>query len=203
MDAVKYDSREDTEKHINRVRELINICRARLEIRAAEHDLSKLQNPEKETFDVATPKLKASTYGSDEYKKMLADIKPALDHHYAANQHHPEHYSEGIKAMSLLDILEMLCDWKAAGERHANGSIQNSLKVNAVRFAIGTELRLILENTVRELGWNTEQKGKSMKFADTVNALNKGGILTRSCCCGHGKAEGSILLQDGRKLRVV
>ena len=31
------------------------------------------------------------TYGSDEYKACLTEMKPALDHHYAANRHHPEH----------------------------------------------------------------------------------------------------------------
>jgi hypothetical protein len=153
---MKYDSRQDTEKHINRVRELINICRGSLENRAVDHDISKLQSPEKEVFDEMTPKLKATTYGSEEYKTMLAGMKPALDHHYSVNFHHPEHHPDGINAMSLLDILEMLCDWKAAGERHANGNIERSLIVNRERFKIDGQLFHILENTVRELGWDSK-----------------------------------------------
>ena len=38
-------------------------------------------------------------------------------------------------------------------------------------------------------------------MADMVDALNKGGILTRSCCCGHGGV-GTILLQDGRVISI-
>lgn len=39
-------------------------------------------------------------------------------------------------------------------------------------------------------------------IAPIVRTLNEGGILTSGCCCGHGKSEGSILLQDGRELIV-
>ena len=149
----KYDSTEDTQKHRARVRELICNCMMNLFERSAVHDASKLETPEKEIFDEMTPKLKASTYGSEEYKKMLAGMKPALDHHYTANSHHPEHYPCGVESMTLLDILEMLCDWKAAGERHANGSIERSLTVNRERFKISDQLFHVLENTARELRW--------------------------------------------------
>lgn len=148
-----YDSHEDTTTHINRVRELIEICRENLNLRASCHDLSRLHSPEKEIFDEMTPKLKDSTYGSEEYKGFLAKMKPALDHHYAHNSHHPEHYPHGIHGMSLLDLLEMLCDWKAAGERHADGSVERSLRVNKDRFHIDPQLQDILENTAREFGW--------------------------------------------------
>lgn len=150
---MNYNSEDDTWNHINRVRVLISDCIEALKLRGKCHDVSKLMAPEKEIFDEMTPKLKASTYGSDEYKKMLSEMKPALDHHYVANSHHPEHSPDGIAAMTLLDILEMLCDWKAAGERHANGSIENSLKVNHSRFGINDQLFRVIENTAREFGW--------------------------------------------------
>jgi hypothetical protein len=37
-------------------------------------------------------------------------------------------------------------------------------------------------------------------LADKVNALNAIGLLTRSCCCGHGKGGGEILLHNGTRL---
>lgn len=37
-------------------------------------------------------------------------------------------------------------------------------------------------------------------IAPIVDALNKAGIFTSQSCCGHGKADGSILLHDGREL---
>ena len=141
--AVNYD----TFRHIERVRNLLNACVADLIKRGELHDQTKLIPPEVEYFAEYTDKLATCTYGSDEYKKYLEAIKPALDHHYANNRHHPEHHKNGINDMNLLDIVEMLCDWKAASERHNNGNIRKSIEINANRFGISPQLVKILENT--------------------------------------------------------
>lgn len=150
----QYDSRADTLAHIDRVQTLIQTAINNLAQRAAAHDLSKLEEPEKSCFDECTIKLTSIPYGSEEYKTALAELKPALDHHYAANSHHPEHYVNGVDGMSLFDVLEMLLDWKAATERMKNGGdIRHSLEINRDRFKLSPQLESILANTVRELGW--------------------------------------------------
>lgn len=150
----KYDSRADTLAHINRVQVLIAEAMDKVAVRAADHDLSKLAEPEKSTFDACTAKLKAMAYGSDEYKLALAELKPALDHHYAHNSHHPEHYANGVDGMSLFDVLEMLLDWKAATERMKDGGdIRRSLEINRDRFKLSPQLYSILANTIEEMGW--------------------------------------------------
>lgn len=40
-------------------------------------------------------------------------------------------------------------------------------------------------------------KPVDMCLAPIVNALNGIGCFTNACCCGHGKATGSIHLHDG------
>ena len=147
------DSTQDTHNHIARVQARMDEVIASLEARAAVHDASKLAAPEKAGFDVLTEKLSSMVYGSDEYKAALAEGKPTIDHHYAMNTHHPEHYPSGIAGMSLLDIVEMFCDWKASSERTKQGSIARSLTHNKQRFGISDQLASILENTVKELGW--------------------------------------------------
>ena len=146
----EYDSTKDTLSHKEKVKELMNKCIDDLVYRAENHDNSKLESPEKEYFDEYTPKLKDTTYGSDEYKKCLEGLKVALDHHYKTNSHHPEHYSNGIDGMTLVDLLELICDWKASSMRHADGDINKSIKINAERFGISEQLVNILENTVKE-----------------------------------------------------
>jgi hypothetical protein len=148
-----YDSTEDTKKHIDTVRGFITEIKQNLSGRSSIHDLSKLQEPEKSMYDEFTPKLRDSTYGSDEYKSFLRDMGAALQHHYEVNSHHPEHYPNGINGMSLLDLIEMLADWKAAGMRHANGDIAKSLEINRKRFEMSDQLFEIFKNTVLELGW--------------------------------------------------
>ena len=144
----KFETMVETYKHKTTVSNFINKIVNALLIRSANHDNSKLENPEVDIFTEYTPKLAKSTYGSEEYKLFLKEMKPALDHHYANNPHHPEYYPEGIKAMSLVDLIEMLCDWKAATMRHNDGDIFKSIEINQKRFGYSDELKQILINTV-------------------------------------------------------
>ena len=148
-----YNSAADTELHISTVQENISKIVSILESRKAEHDKSKLEEPEKSMFDEFTPKLRSSTYGSDEYKSFLQEMGVALKHHYENNSHHPEHYENGINGMSLLDLIEMLADWKAATQRHADGNILDSLRINKERFGLSDQLAEIFNNTIKELDW--------------------------------------------------
>lgn len=147
-----YDSRPDTYEHILQVQRFLSLAIKDLLERQLEHDQSKLTSPEVEYFDKYTPLLAGITYGSEEYKKCLADMKPAIDHHQARNRHHPEYHKEGIRDMNLIDLLEMLCDWKAATMRHNDGNILKSLDHNEKRFNFSPELKAILLNTIKYLG---------------------------------------------------
>lgn len=149
-----YDSKQDTIEHINRVDAIIHDVLANLDQRAVAHDASKLQEPEKEMFDKAVTRLKEVEYGTPEYDAAKAKLGPALDHHYAHNAHHPEHWPNGVDDMSLLDITEMLCDWKAASERmKGGGDIYKSIGVNTERFGLSDQLVNIFTNTAKEMGW--------------------------------------------------
>ncbi len=141
-----------TMRHIERVRNLLNEVVQRLLARGEAHDQSKLCPPEVGAFTVMTPKLAACTYGSEEYRKFLAEMRPALEHHYFCNRHHPEHHVNGVLDMNLIDILEMICDWVASSSRHNDGCILCSIRINQPRFRYTAELASILRNTAVELG---------------------------------------------------
>lgn len=151
--SIPYDSTADTNAHIEAVKHNMHVFWGLIDKRAERHDLSKLREPEKSTFDRVTPLLRGVTYGSDEYKALLGEMGEALRHHYQHNSHHPEHYPDGINGMNLLDVVEMLCDWRAASQRHADGNLLKSLEINRERFGISDQLYSILLNTVRDLGW--------------------------------------------------
>lgn len=152
-DEPKYDSRADTFAHSQRVAELMAGPVKELVDRSTCHDRSKTLPPELDVFNEFTPKLRTSTYGSDEYKGFLASMGEGLAHHYAHNRHHPEHFTNGINGMTLVDLIEMLADWKAATERHDNGDLVRSLEIQSDRFGISPQLLGILFNTARHLGW--------------------------------------------------
>ena len=147
-------SEKETLGHVDQVRRQINYVISALNIRAALHDKSKLEEPEASTFDRVTGALKGLTYGSPEYYEQLKEMKPALDHHYANNRHHPEHFESGMVDMNLIDLIEMFCDWYAATKRHADGDIHKSVDLNAKRFGYGSDLISIFHNTA---DWLMEQ----------------------------------------------
>lgn len=152
-ERMSYDSTADTLKHSQRVGELMAEVITELFDRSLRHDRSKTEPPELEVFNEYTPKLKHSTYGSDEYKSYLEGMGEGLAHHYANNRHHPEHFQQGVNGMTLVDLVEMLADWKAATERHADGSLKRSLEIQPDRFDIGVQLSQILVNTARHFEW--------------------------------------------------
>lgn len=142
----------ETWRHIHRVQHYLLGFVKRLVDRAHVHDQSKLVPPEVGPFSEVTHRLKGVTYGSDEYRTTIrTTLGPALGHHYANNRHHPEHFKNGIEDMTLLDLLEMLADWKAASERHNDGNLRKSIEMNAERFGMTPQLRRIFENSINEL----------------------------------------------------
>jgi hypothetical protein len=148
-----YDSRKDTIAHIRQVRQLLAGAILELRDRALRHDRSKLVAPEKPVFDKVTLRLRELEYGSDEYKASLVEMGDALQHHYANNRHHPEHFEGGVYEMTLIDLIEMLADWKAAGMRSPGGDLASSIAVNAERFGYDERLASILLATADYLGW--------------------------------------------------
>jgi hypothetical protein len=175
-------SEVQTKEHIKQVQLLISKVIEELEIRKLNHDKSKLEEPEKSIFDIYTSKLKGTTYNSKEYKQYLKEMKPALDHHYANNRHHPEYFSRiyictncrtkyihlptecetcchtesfervnDVSEMNLIDIIEMICDWKAATLRHDDGDINKSIEINQKRFNYSDDIKQIFQNTVDQV----------------------------------------------------
>ena len=73
-----------------------------------------------------------------------------------------------------------MCDW--------NDTVNVMVTVPAALSATGEDRRTV--------------KSIDRCIAPIVRALNEGGVLTTSSCCGHGKGPGSILLADGRELAI-
>lgn len=145
---MSYDSRPDTYEHIEAVRGLMLNCAVRLMRRAHEHDASKLVEPELSMFNEFRQKLDEAEHDSPEYRQHLVEMGDALQHHYRANRHHPEYFTEGVAGMNLLDLLEMLCDWIAAAGRKGDSPAAYILSGGRERFGYGDEIQRLLLNTL-------------------------------------------------------
>ena len=91
-------------------------------------------------------------YGSAEYKRRTALLGPMLEHHYANNSHHPEHYENGVDGMNLFDVMEMFFDWKAASERGEESKM--NITHASERYKLSDQLRNIFKNTADYLDFS-------------------------------------------------
>lgn len=157
----QYDCTADVMEHKRKVKYWMTDAANSLLARADIHDASKLVEPEKQVFDVYTPKLKELIFGSDEYKAALAGMGEGLKHHYAHNRHHPEHFENGINGMMLIDLVEMFCDWCAAAEAKG-GPID--IDYLSKRFGIDAQLAGILINTMRDLDFWCDVNGVPVTY---------------------------------------
>lgn len=139
---------KEIHEHILCVSRLIETLCCELFKKSCRHDQSKLEEPELQMYTKVNSKLQNLTYGSDEYKEQLKDMGAPLQHHYEFNDHHPEHYKNGISSMNLINIVEMLCDWKTAAIRHNDKNFKKSIDINISRFNIDGQLKDIILNTI-------------------------------------------------------
>ena len=183
FDLTYYDSRPETRAHISRVNQLIGRGMGEMDVRGIRHDRTKLTYPEVSAFDRGTPALKGLTYGSDEYKAAFATygMKEAIEHHYQHNDHHPEYFAyprdehgqvtgpknkgelldgTAVSRMDLFQVLEMVCDWVAACERHADCDHARSVAVNTERFGLSPQLADIISNTIEKLKGGGSSDGR-------------------------------------------
>lgn len=137
MTTEHQDSRPDTLAHINRVGQLLDLCMRELAKRAAVHDASKLEEPEKSAFDrLKALSLSGMAYGSEEYRACLRAEKPAIQHHYAANSHHPEFYQqvETTPIGAMLRAASDECESTAKGAIGTAGQGEINLLFDFAKF---------------------------------------------------------------------
>lgn len=149
------DSGQITIAHVARVRELLGSFCVELHRRGEVHDASKFDPIEKGPLDELQALIEKEgyvPYGTEESGQQTALLGPMLEHHYAHNSHHPEHYgAAGIAGMDLFDLVEMFVDWKAASERGQESAMNLSYSIE--KYGIEPQLASILRNTADRLGW--------------------------------------------------
>ena len=80
--------------------------------------------------------------------------------------------------MNLIDIMELLADWKAATLRHNNGNLLLSIEFNQKRFGYDDGLKQILLNTAKTLFTYRIEFGcvdgrEGIYLSDTIEGIHK------------------------------
>jgi len=123
---------------------------AELSYRSAIHDVSKFKKEELEVYAEFIDEMNKHPFNSPEEKELREKYQTASIVHKKLNRHHPEHFENGMEGMNLIDLIEMLCDWRSASERSAGDSIRKGLPIMKDKYNISPQLLKILENTLKD-----------------------------------------------------
>lgn len=190
------ETEEYIKGHISRVRRHINTFIQLLIRRAEKHDKSKLEEPELSWWK-EMDKEPRYPYGSKEYEQKLKRWSKVFKHHYQYNRHHPEHYEYGISEMTLIDIVEMMCDWLGYKD---TTTITEALKVcdeQMVRYNISEELRQVIFNTL--LRYYSLMGGKNPNYDDNSYVNTPQGVIEELNPITSEEKEKETYIYGGRK----
>ncbi len=127
----------------------MNLLIRDLIFRANHHDDSKLKEPEYHLWKAMDSEPRFP-YGSEEYDDKMRRYKKAFTLHYAANRHHPEHFMNGISDMTLVDLIEMICDWLSYYDNIRVTEAIDMIDLQSKRFDIPEEVQFMIANTMFE-----------------------------------------------------
>ena len=193
------ETEEYIKGHISRVRRHINTFIQLLIRRAEKHDKSKLEEPELSWWK-EMDKEPRYPYGSEEYKQKIKRWNKVFKHHYQYNRHHPEHYEYGICEMTLIDIVEMMCDWLGYKD---TTTVTEALKVcdeQMARYNISEELRQIIFNTL--LRYYSLMGGKNPNYDDNSYVNTPQGVLEELNPITSEEKERETYIYGGRNRKI-
>lgn len=193
------ETEEYIKGHISRVRRHINTFIQLLIRRAENHDKSKLEEPELSWWK-EMDKEPRYPYGSEEYKQKIKRWNKVFKHHYQYNRHHPEHYEYGISEMTLIDIVEMMCDWLGYKDTTTVTEALNVCDDQMARYNISEELRQIIFNTL--LRYYSLMGGKNPNFDDNSYVNTPQGVLEELNPITSEEKEKETYIYGGRKRNV-
>lgn len=140
---------ERLKQHKDGVKDYLSFIVNLLASRALTHDNSKNSNEEYKYFKMANS---VNRNQFKTYEEYLNYIKPTLDkgleHHYNVNRHHPEYFDNGIDDMNLIDILEMIVDWKVSIEQN-DKELYEEIDYNFKKYNVSEQLKKIILNTYK------------------------------------------------------
>lgn len=136
--------------HVMAVQKHLNSLASELIERGRTHDASKFSEPELSGFAENIDNVSNIVYGSTEHSEKMDDMKVIIDIHHSNNRHHPEHWGDGVSDMTLLDILEMIVDWKTASSQYKEGDLIKSVEINCKKYKVDDQLKRIILNTISD-----------------------------------------------------
>ena len=78
--------------------------------RGRTHDNSALGSPEIEVYHRFFSEYRKYKIGDPRKDEVFAQMAEAIGHHFQYNDHHPEHFENGINDMDLIQLMQFTAD---------------------------------------------------------------------------------------------
>ncbi|MDB4778009.1 DUF5662 family protein [bacterium] len=156
-----------TNEHIERVRNCLHIVADKsehgdeLRRRAEIHDASKFGDVERVPYIWLTEfhRCRQNDEPFEYPDGMKEQVREAIAHHMTTNRHHPEFHADPNE-MSVVDIIEMVCDWTAMSQEFGQdgGSARGwADKTIGHRVKFNDKLKKLIYSTIDLLDAATER----------------------------------------------
>lgn len=147
-ESEKYDFYlKDLQQHRAWVAEGMHYIIREIATRSHNHDDSKMSEIERDAYIEPVWQLNhdGPEYGTEEYKALCKQMGEGWKHHIKHNDHHPEHFDNDLSKMNLVQLIEMVCDWRAASKRKGNHPAK---AIEFMKAELSPQLEAILRNTI-------------------------------------------------------
>lgn len=128
--------------------------------RAIEHDQSKFSEEEREGYIWLTWMYQNRAVSQPNFIRNR--VEKSLQRHRQSNRHHPEAHSNP-NDMSLLDLVEMVCDWTAVAQQIGESSALAWARANIKRwpFSAASQEKVfnIIDELDRRIGFHATHPG--------------------------------------------
>lgn len=152
-----------------------NLIFDELTIRSAYHDTSKYREPELTPYIWRTWQSHCvlNNIPFDLPIGMDQKIRDAIFHHITHNRHHPEWWDDPDN-MTKVDIIEMVCDWKALSQEMGEKSpIDYANRVLGRRFHFSQEKCDYIKKIIIELDEMCEEEEKAKQRLKEITPSNE------------------------------
>lgn len=142
----------ETKKHIEQVQQCLKDICSKLQLRSYDHDMSRYRRPGSLKFREVYSELK-ETEGNDEiHLSILEKLRILREKYFKTCRYCPESHDNNVSEMNLVDLLELLSDWKAD-----SSDLKKTIIENQKKYKYTDELMNVLLNTAKYLGWIDER----------------------------------------------
>lgn len=146
-----------------------------LTLRAANHDQSKFSEPELTPYIWLNWNYHCTTNNIpfELPRGMDQKIRDAKFHHVYNNRHHPEWHLDPNE-MTIVDLIEMVCDWKAVGQEFGEKSLVGYAdRVLGKRFNFSQKKINLIWDLIHKMDKMAEDEEKAKKRLKEITPSNE------------------------------